>query len=167
MNPASLRIGIGHDTHRLIEGGPLRLGGIDIEFNYHLDGHSDADVLLHAVIDALLGAAGAGDIGEMFPNTADVNRDRDSIEMLEIAVAKIRSQGFDPINLDCIVFAEKPKLSSFKTEIAQSIADAVGIPVSRVNIKAKTGESIGDVGHLKCMMAECSALLYRARDESS
>ena len=166
MNPANLRIGIGHDTHRLAEGGPLRIGGINIDFDYHLDGHSDADVLLHAVTDAILGAAGAGDIGELFPDTSDENKDRDSIEMLQNAVARIRDQGFEPLNLDCIVFAEQPKLSSYKNKIAGTIADALRIPAQRVNVKAKTGEAIGDVGNQKCMMAQCVAMLYRDKDDT-
>lgn len=160
MNPANLRIGIGHDTHRLKAGGPLRLGGIDIPFDKSLDGHSDADVLLHAITDAVLGAAAMGDIGEMFPNTSAENKNRCSIEMLKIVMERIREHGFKLLNVDCIVFAQKPKLSAFKDDISQSVARALDIEPHLVGIKAKTGEGIGDIGQENCMMAQCVALMY-------
>ena len=160
MNPANLRIGIGHDTHRLKLGGPLRLGGIDIPFEKSLDGHSDADVLLHAVTDAVLGAAALGDIGELFPNTSDENKNRCSIEMLQIAMAYVRKSSYKLLNVDCIIFAQKPKLSAFKDSIAQSVANALDIEPGLVGIKAKTGEGIGEVGQEKCIMAQCVALMY-------
>ena len=112
------RVGIGHDTHRLGVGGPLILGGIEIPHDHHAIGHSDADVLLHAMTDAILGAAALGDIGEMFPDTDEVNRDRDSAEMLRIALAKLQEAEFRIVNLDCIVFAQRPKLSPFKAQFA-------------------------------------------------
>lgn len=158
MNLQNLRIGIGHDTHRLVEGGPLVIGGIEIEFGQHLDGHSDADVLLHAVTDAVLGLAAAGDIGELFPNSAEENKNRNSIEMLQLAHEMIRKKGFELINLDCIIFAEQPKFSPHKKKMAAAISTALGIAVDRVNVKAKTGEGVGAVGHQECIMAECIAL---------
>ena len=158
MNPQNLRIGIGHDTHRLVDGGPLIIGGIEIEFDQHLDGHSDADVLLHAVTDAILGLAAAGDIGEMFPNTDAENKNRSSIEMLKLAHQHIRQQGFEVINLDCILFAERPKFSPHKKAIAEKIAQALELSPARVNVKAKTGEGVGEVGTGKCMQAQCIAL---------
>ena len=161
MNPANLRIGIGHDTHRLVPGGPLVIGGISIEHNFHLEGHSDADVLLHAITDAILGAAAMGDIGEMFPNTDEQNRDRNSVEMLRIAVDKIRSRRFKVLNLDCIIFAQRPKFSKYKREIADSIAAALDLRQELVGVKAKTGEGIGEIGTEQCMMAQCVALLYQ------
>ena len=160
MNPANLRIGIGHDTHRLVAGGPLILGGLEIPFDKTLDGHSDADVLLHAVTDAILGAAAMGDIGEMFPNTDLANKNRDSKEMLKIAVGKVQECGFKLLNVDCIVFAQKPKLSEFKTAISESIAGILEMDSNLVGVKAKTGEGIGEVGTEQCMMAQCVALLY-------
>jgi 2-C-methyl-D-erythritol 2,4-cyclodiphosphate synthase len=162
MNPSGFRIGIGHDTHRLKPGGPLRLGGIDIPFEMSLDGHSDADVLLHAVTDAILGAAACEDIGEMFPDAAAENSGRDSGELLSLAWAKVQSQGFEIVNLDCIVFAQRPKLSAYKKPIANRLAELVGIQPSQVSVKAKTGEGVGLVGELKIMQAQCVALLYRS-----
>ncbi|MEM7452811.1 MAG: 2-C-methyl-D-erythritol 2,4-cyclodiphosphate synthase [Planctomycetota bacterium] len=160
MNPDT-RIGIGHDTHRLKDGGPLRLGGIDIPFERSLDGHSDADVLLHAVTDAILGAAALGDIGELFPDTDAENIGRDSADMLQIAAATVRESGFEIGNLDCIVFAEKPKLSPHKRPIARRIAEILGISADQVGVKAKTGEGVGQVGNGEVMLAQCIALLYR------
>ncbi len=156
-----MRIGIGHDTHRLEPGGPLTLGGIQIEHDHHLDGHSDADVLLHAVTDAILGAAGLGDIGEMFPNDEAENKDRDSKEMLQLAAQRISGIGYQLINLDCIVFAERPKLSIYKSRISESIATALNLNPSCVNVKAKTGEQLGQIGTGQCMMAQCVALICK------
>ncbi len=154
-----MRVGIGHDTHRLGQGGPLRLGGIDIPHDRHLIGHSDADVLLHAITDALLGAAALGDIGELFPDTAAENRGRDSADMLRHAHAAIRGAGYKIVNLDCIVFAERPKLSLYKESIQQQIATVLALDTRQVGIKAKTGEHIGEVGRDEIMMAQCVALL--------
>ncbi len=161
MNPLNLRIGIGHDTHRLVAGGPLLIGGLEIPFSMQLDGHSDADVLLHAVTDAVLGAAAFGDIGELFPDNAKENENRDSREMLRLAMTKVRQAGFKLLNVDCILFAERPKISPFKSAIEASIAETLEIDSALVNVKAKTGEGLGEVGTRKCMMAQCAALLYR------
>ena len=161
MNPANLRVGIGHDTHRLKDGGPLLMGGVEIPFDQSLDGHSDADVLLHAITDAVLGAASIGDIGELFPNTADENKNRSSIEMLQIVMQKIRQSGFKLLNVDCIIFAQRPKLSSFKNAICESVASALDIEPNLVGIKAKTGEGVGTIGTGQCMMAQCVALMYK------
>ncbi len=161
MSPTALRIGIGHDTHRLIAGGPLRLGGIEIPFKYSLDGHSDADVLLHAITDAILGAAARGDIGELFPDDDAANKNRDSAQMLTAALTLVMDAGYQIVNLDCIVFAQQPKLSPYKKEIASRIAAILGIESDRVGIKAKTGEGVGAVGKQEAMMAQCVALLIR------
>ncbi len=158
-----LRIGIGHDTHRLKPGGPLRLGGIDIPFESSLDGHSDADVLLHAITDAILGATAMGDIGELFPDTVDENHGRDSAEMLLLAMRKVAEAGFQIINLDCIVFAEKPKMSPYKRAIADRVAEILKIAPSQVGIKAKTGEGVGAVGCAEVMQAQCVALMRQIR----
>ena len=160
------RVGIGHDTHRLIPGDGFRLGGIPIPHDKKLLGHSDADVLLHAVIDALLGAAGLGDIGDMFPDTDENNRDRSSVEMLRLAWQRVQNLGWKLQNLDCIVFAQRPKLGSYKTVIAESIAETLGVTPQQVNIKAKTGEGVGPVGEELVIAAQCVALLAGAKPSS-
>lgn len=157
----SLRVGIGHDTHRLQPGGDLILGGIKIDHDQSLVGHSDADVLLHAVTDALLGAACLGDIGELFPNTSDENRNRDSGEMLKLAANAVAKAGFSIVNLDCIVFAQAPKLSPYKHAIAANIAATLELDDDRVGVKAKTGEGVGPVGTKQAMQAQCVALLVK------
>ncbi|MDB4766415.1 2-C-methyl-D-erythritol 2,4-cyclodiphosphate synthase [bacterium] len=158
-----LRIGIGHDTHRLKPGGPLRIGGVEIPFDKSLDGHSDADVLLHAVTDAILGAAAMGDIGELFPDTDAENKDRDSADMLLLAMQKVAAAGFQIANLDCIVFAQAPKLSPYKRTIAERIAEILQISGQQVGVKAKTGEGVGAVGNSEIMQAQCVALLMQIR----
>jgi 2-C-methyl-D-erythritol 2,4-cyclodiphosphate synthase len=158
-----MRVGIGHDTHRLAAGGPLRLGGIDIPHDKHAVGHSDADVLLHAITDALLGAAALGDIGELFPDTDPANKNRDSAEMLRLASERVTSSAYAPgyriVNLDCIVFAQRPKLSPHKEAIRNRIADLLGIHPAQVGIKAKTGEEVGEIGREELIGAQCVALL--------
>jgi len=154
-----LRIGIGHDTHRLAESGPLILGGVSIPADHHAVGHSDADVLLHAVTDALLGAAGLGDIGEMFPNTDEANRGRDSAEMLTLAWRQVQAKGFTVGNIDAVVFVQSPKISPHKAAIRDRIARILEVSLDRVNMKAKTGEHVGPVGRQEAIMAECVVLL--------
>jgi 2-C-methyl-D-erythritol 2,4-cyclodiphosphate synthase len=154
-----LRIGIGHDTHRLAPGGTLRLGGVEIPHDAHLIGHSDADVLLHAITDALLGATALGDIGELFPDTEPANRGRDSAQMLRAAAEKVTAAGYRIANLDCIVFAQRPKLSPYKSAIQKSIADLLELDANQVGLKAKTGESVGPVGREEAIQAECIVLL--------
>ena len=156
-----MRIGNGHDTHRLVPGGPLRLGGIDIPHDHELSGHSDADVLLHAVTDALLGAAALGDIGELFPDTAAENRGRNSAEMLREALQRIRDLGYRVENLDCNVFAQAPRLSPYKRQMARRIAEILELDESQIGMKAKTGESVGPVGRGEAIVAECVALLVK------
>lgn len=159
---SSIRVGIGHDTHRLAPGGPLRLGGLEIPHDQHLLGHSDADVLLHAVTDAVLGAAGLGDIGELFPDTAAENRGRDSAEMLTTALAHARNAGYRVVNADCIVFAQRPKLSAQKLALQARLAELLGTAADAVGIKAKTGELVGPVGREEAIMAQCVVLLERS-----
>ncbi len=154
-----MRIGIGHDTHAIAAKGPLILGGVKIPADIHLVGHSDADVLLHAVTDALLGAAAIGDIGQLFPDSAPENRGRDSAEMLKVAYLQVRQCGYDLVNLDCIVFAEQPKLAPHRVAIQQRIAEILDASPNQIGIKAKTGEGIGAVGHGRLMAAQCVALL--------
>ncbi|MGL6194639.1 MAG: 2-C-methyl-D-erythritol 2,4-cyclodiphosphate synthase, partial [Thermoguttaceae bacterium] len=124
-------------------------------------GHSDADVLLHAVTDALLGAAGLGDIGDMFPDTAAVNKGRSSVEMLQLAYEQVKETGWKVGNLDCIIFAERPKLGPLKGTIRERIADALSLEPDQVNVKAKTGEKLGPVGREEAIAAEVIALLCR------
>ena len=157
------RVGLGHDTHRFNPPAPgtvsLRLGGIDIPYDRTLRGHSDADVLLHAVTDALLGAAALGDIGDHFPDTDENNRGRDSAEMLASAAAAVRSRGWSIVNLDTIVFAEAPKLGPYKRAIAERIASVLGLPEDSVSVKAKTGEKIGIIGRGEAISAEAIVLI--------
>jgi len=154
-----MRIGIGHDTHRLAPGGPLRLGGIDVPHDRQAVGHSDADVLLHAITDALLGAAALGDIGEMFPDTDDANRGRDSADMLRRAAERVRAAGYKINNLDCIVMLQRPKLIPHRDTIRGRIAEILGLRADQVGMKAKTGEGVGAVGREELVMAQCVALL--------
>jgi 2-C-methyl-D-erythritol 2,4-cyclodiphosphate synthase len=159
--PLDMRVGIGHDTHRLAPGGPLRLGGIDIPHDRQAVGHSDADVLLHAITDALLGAAALGDIGELFPDTDEANRGRDSADMLKRAAALVAAAGYEIENLDCIVFAERPKLSPYKESVQRRIAEILGIQPEQVGVKAKTGEGTGEIGRQELIAAQCVALLNK------
>ncbi len=153
------RIGIGHDTHRLGEGGPLQLGGIEIPHDRHLIGHSDADALLHAITDAVLGAAGLGDIGDMFPDTDEANRGRDSADMLRRATDAVAQAGYRIGNLDCIVFAQRPKLGPLKQQIQERIAAILNLEPEQVGVKAKTGERLGAVGNEEAIMTQCVALI--------
>ena len=141
----------------------MRLGGVDVPHTAHAVGHSDADALLHAITDALLGAAALGDIGEMFPNDDPANRARDSAEMLRLAADRVEQHGWRIENVDCIVFAERPKLSAHKEVIRGRIAGILGLWPEQVGVKAKTGEGVDAVGREEAVMAQCVALLV-ARD---
>ncbi len=156
------RVGLGHDTHRLEVGGPLRLGGIDIECDLQLVGHSDADVLLHAITDSLLGAAGLGDIGELFPDTDSANKNKDSADMLAVAMDLVRKAGWQVGNLDCVVLAERPKLLPQRERLRTRIAEILGIAADQIGLKGKTGEKSGEVGQGKIMQAICVCLLCRS-----
>jgi len=155
------RIGLGHDTHRLAPGGPLRLGGLDIPHDHHAVGHSDADALLHAVTDALLGAAALGDIGDWFPDTDPENRNRDSADMLSRAWQGVREQGYKLLNVDCVVFAQRPKLSEYKLAIRQRVAELLEVDAAQVSVKAKTGEGIGAIGQQEAIATECIVLIQQ------
>lgn len=137
----------------------MRLGGLDIDHDRHAVGHSDADVLLHAITDAVLGAAAIGDIGELFPDTDEANRGRDSAEMLRLAYDKVVEAGYSLVNLDCIVFTQKPKLSSHKDAMGQRIAEILQVDPQAVGVKAKTGEGVDSVGREEAIMAQCIVLL--------
>ena len=155
----NLRIGLGEDSHRTAEGGPLRLGGVDVPHHRHLIGHSDADVLLHAVTDALLGAAGLSDIGQLFPNSDEANRGRDSADMLRRAYDQVRAAGYHLVNLDCVVAAERPKIAPHRQAMSRRIAEILGVGVDQINLKAKTGEGVGPVGREESIEARCVALI--------
>jgi 2-C-methyl-D-erythritol 2,4-cyclodiphosphate synthase len=155
--------GIGYDSHRLAEGRRLILGGVDIPSELGLEGHSDADVLTHAVIDALLGAAGLGDIGEHFPDTEERWRDADSLELLRSVVAVISAAGLKVVNIDCTVVMERPKLAPHRAEIRVRLAQVLGLEEKRVNVKATTGEGIGFVGRGEGV----AALAIASLDEQS
>lgn len=159
MTPYTLRIGLGEDSHRTAPGGPLRIGGVDVPHDQHLVGHSDADVLLHAVTDALLGAVGLPDIGQLFPNTDSANKDRDSAELLRLAHEQVQAAGWELVNLDCVVHAERPKLADYKEAIRHRIAGILGVSPQQIGVKAKTGEGVGPIGREEAIAAHCVALL--------
>lgn len=157
------RIGEGWDCHQLVAGRPLWLGGVQIPHDKGLLGHSDADVLLHAITDALLGAAGMGDIGTLFPDTDPAFKDADSRELLRQALRRIQAAGsWQIVNVDCTVIAQKPKLAAYKQAMTASIATCLSIDASQVNVKAKTAEKLGPVGEERSMEARAAVLLMRA-----
>jgi 2-C-methyl-D-erythritol 2,4-cyclodiphosphate synthase len=153
--------GIGWDSHALLAGRRLVIGGIEIPSELGLDGHSDADVLAHAVIDALLGAAGLGDIGEHFPDTDERWRDADSIGLLRTAVEMVGAEGLQIVNVDCTVVMQAPKLAPHRQAIRERMAGALGVPALRVNVKASTGERMGFVGRGEGVAALAVATLAR------
>lgn len=159
-----IRTGIGYDSHRLLAGRRLVLGGVEIDSPIGLDGHSDADVLTHAVVDALLGAAGLGDIGEHFPDTASAYRDADSIELLREVVARVAAAGWAPVNVDTTVMIERPRLAPHKAAMRERLADALGLAGDAVNVKATTGEAVGFVGCGEGAAALAVATLERSDD---
>ena len=154
-----MRIGHGYDVHRLVEGRNLILGGVKIEYELGLLGHSDADVLLHAVSAALLGAAGLGDIGKHFPDTDPQYKGADSLELLRIVGKKIQDAGYRVSNIDVTMIAQKPKLRPHIPAMEDNIARAVGIEVSRVNVKATTEEHLGFTGTMEGMACHAVCLL--------
>src|SRR5262245_50191366 len=156
-----MRVGIGHDTHRLAEGRPLVLGGVRVEHSRGLIGHSDADVVLHAVTDALLGAAGMGDIGDAYPDTDSAWKDADSRLFLRETLARLNRDGWRVVNLDVIVFAQEPKLGPVKAAIRRSLADLLGVEVGVVNVKAKTGEKVGHLGRAEAIACQAIVLIDR------
>ena len=141
-----IRCGIGYDVHRLAEGRKLILGGVEIPHSHGLEGHSDADVLLHAIADALLGAIGAGDIGQHFPNTDESIRGISSIEILRNVIKVLAEKNVRLVNIDATVLAEKPKLAPHIAAMRKTIADAIGAPDSNVSVKATTNEKLGAIG---------------------
>jgi 2-C-methyl-D-erythritol 2,4-cyclodiphosphate synthase len=156
-----MRVGLGHDRHRLVVGRPLIVGGVAIPHDRGLDGHSDADVLLHAITDALLGAMGLGDIGEWFPNTDPQWAAANSAVFLRAVLSELDVRGWAIANVDCTVHAERPKLSPHKETIARRVAELLSIDREQVNVKAKTGEKVGPVGREEAVDADAVVLLTR------
>jgi len=154
-----MRVGNGIDVHRLVTGRKLILGGVLIPHDRGLDGHSDADVVLHAVCDALLGAAALGDLGDHFPDTDPAYKNIDSRRLVESTVALVRDRGFSVYQLDVTVIAQAPRLSPYRDDMRSAIADAVGIPVDRVGLKATTTEGLGLFGRGEGIGALCTVLL--------
>ncbi len=160
---AEYRSGIGTDIHRLVEGRKLMLCGVYVPYPAGLAGHSDGDVGLHAVIDALLGASGMGDIGTLFPDTDPRWKDADSKELLIIAKEQLEEKRWEVINIDLIIHTEEPRLESFKGQMKRCIAGLLGIDFTAVNVKAKTNEGLGDIGAGEAMAATATALLKKKR----
>ncbi len=155
----SFRIGQGYDLHRLVQDRPLILGGVEIDHDKGLLGHSDADVLLHAITDALLGAAGLGDIGRHFPDTDPAYKGADSRELLGQAVQLVVKGGWAIVNVDATIIAQEPKLAPHMDRIRESVAQCIGIDLQRVNVKAKTKEGCDAVGERRAMEVHAIALL--------
>jgi len=158
-----MRIGHGYDVHRLTAGRKLILGGVEIPYARGLDGHSDADVLTHAVMDALLGAAAMGDIGRHFPDSDDRYLGVDSQLLLKQVMNLLREAGFEPVNLDATIIAQKPKLAPYLETMRQTLAGTMGIPVSDLNLKATTEEHLGFTGREEGIAAHCVCLLERRK----
>lgn len=157
----ALRTGIGYDSHRFGPAGPLRLGGVEIPGERRLIGHSDGDALAHAVTDAVLGAAGAGDIGEMFPDTEAANRGRDSLGLLATAVARVAALGWRVGNVDATIVAEAPRLAPHRRAMCAALAQALGVPSEAVSVKGKTNEGMGWVGRGEGLACIAVATLQR------
>jgi len=158
---ANLRIGIGYDLHRTIAGRPLVLGNITIPHEKGLDGHSDADVVIHALIDALTGAAGLPDVGQMFPNTDPQYKGIDSWELLKATMARFAATGWRIVNADIVVLAQRPKLAPHKGAMVKRLAELLGVGADQVNIKGKTGEGVDAVGEERAIACHCVVLLER------
>ena len=159
-----MRIGHGYDVHRLVEGRRLVLGGVDIDYSLGLLGHSDADVLTHAVMDALLGACAMGDIGRLFPDTDPAYEGADSMRLLAVVVEKLSEAGARVGNVDVTVIAQRPKLAPYLDRICRNLADALRVDRSRVNVKATTEEGLGFTGRREGIAAHAVALVLEGND---
>ena len=157
-----MRVGLGFDIHRLADGDGVMLGGVLIPFGKKLVGHSDGDALCHAIIDALLGAAGLGDIGQHFPDTDPKHRGASSIEFLRQVAAEVRSAGYGICNVDAAVIAERPRLLEHKDALEAKIAEALGIESARVSVKGKTAEGLGAIGAGDAICVQAVALVEEA-----
>lgn len=154
-----MRIGHGYDVHRLVENRPLILGGVNLPYEKGLLGHSDADVLVHAIVDALLGAAAMGDIGTWFPDSDPAYKGADSLKLLSVSCAMLRREGYEIGNIDATVLAQAPKLRSYIAEMRRNVASACGVAVERISIKATTEEGLGFTGSGEGMAAHAVCLL--------
>ncbi len=155
------RIGFGTDIHRLVAGRPLVIGGVTIESDLGADGHSDADVLMHAATDAVLGALALGDIGSYFPNEEERWRNAESSQFLRYAVGLIKEKGYSLANLDSVIDLERPKLRPHIDAMRANLAEAMGIDIERVSVKAKTGEAVDSVGERRAVRAQAIVLVVR------
>jgi len=156
-----MRIGHGYDVHRLVAGRSLILGGVEIPYEKGLLGHSDADVLAHAIADAVLGAAGLGDIGRHFPDTSSAYAGADSLRLLADCVAKAREAGYKVGNVDATVVAQKPRLAEYLSQMVENLAKVLGVAVDRVNVKATTEEGLGITGEGEAIAAHAVTLLEK------
>jgi 2-C-methyl-D-erythritol 2,4-cyclodiphosphate synthase len=159
MEELGYKIGSGYDVHAFAQGRKLVVGGVTMDFHMGLDGHSDADVLVHAVCDAVLGAVGLGDIGEHFPDTDSSFKGVSSMLLLEKCEELMMGQGYEVVNLDCIIFAQVPKISPYKREMEKNIAGVLKVDASLVNVKATTTEKLGFIGRKEGMSAQCTLLV--------
>lgn len=155
------RVGYGYDLHRLASGRDLWLGGVRVDYDRGLVGHSDADVLVHAIADAILGAAALGDIGQHFPDHEGRWRDMKGLALMERVLTMARQKGWNPVNVDCIVHAEQPKLSPHRDRIRESIAKMMDLPLDAVNVKFKTNEGLDSVGQSAAIAASVVVLLSK------
>ncbi len=155
------RIGLGYDVHAFAQGRKLIIGGVDIPYSRGLDGHSDADVLVHAIMDALVGALRAGDIGKLFPDTDPAYKGADSIKLLEQVGSLVREQGFNIIDIDSVLMIQEPKMSPHREQMRLNIAKALQIPVDNIGVKATTTEWLGYEGRGEGVSAQAVALLER------
>jgi 2-C-methyl-D-erythritol 2,4-cyclodiphosphate synthase len=156
-----MRIGIGRDLHKLEAGRRFLLGGVEIPAAAGEQAHSDGDVLIHAIIDAILGAAALGDIGELFPSSCSRYKDASSVDLLKIAHNKVKESGFSIVNIDCVVSAEEPHVLPYRTQICENLAGILGIESSAVFVKGKTGEKLGDIGLKRAVEAFAVCLLEK------
>lgn len=160
------RTGLGYDIHRTVAGRRLVLGGVEIPSEFGLEGHSDADVALHALCDALLGAVGLGDIGELFPDTDARFAGADSREFVREVARRIREAGYEVVNADLMILAERPKLGELKAKMRTAIADVLGVSVAAVNVKAGTNERLGEIGRGEAIACFATAILREIRASS-
>lgn len=156
-----IRTGLGYDLHRLVEGRPLVLGGVTIPFHKGEDGHSDGDALLHAIIDALLGASAIGDIGEFFPPSDAKWKNADSRKLLAVAWEAVKEKGWSLENIDCVIALQEPKFLPWRQRVRESIADVLGVETDRIFVKAKTGEGLGAVGTGEAVEVWATCLLSK------
>ena len=164
MDPRNLRIGQGYDVHQLVEGRKLIMGGVDIPHTRGLLGHSDADVLAHAVADALLGGVRGGDIGKLFPDTDPAYEGADSMKLLAAVAGFVRDRGYEILDVDCVIAAQAPKLSPYRDQMRENLARAMGISPENVGVKATTTEHLGFEGREEGISATAVALLVRCTD---